>query len=68
MKGLHYLLAVILGSVALTGCVVRERRVVVAHPGGCRGGVYIEGHRGRHGVWHPGHWRCPGVVERIEVD
>ena len=51
----------------LSGCVVRERTVATG-PGRCAGGVWIDGHYGRHGRWHPGHWRCPGVVERIEID
>jgi hypothetical protein len=46
---------------SLTSCVVRER--TVARPGGCPGGVWIEGHEGPGGRWHPGHYRCPGVVE-----
>ncbi|HVZ75120.1 MAG TPA: hypothetical protein VHJ20_22210 [Polyangia bacterium] len=52
----------------LSGCLVRERTVAVA-PGGpaCRGGVWIEGHYGPRGRWHRGHWRCPGVVEEVEV-
>jgi hypothetical protein len=51
----------------LSGCVVRER-TVAARPGACPGGVWIEGHYGPRGRWHPAHWRCPGVVERIEID
>jgi hypothetical protein len=51
----------------LSGCVVRER-TVAARPGTCPGGYWIEGHYGPRGRWHPGHWRCPGVVERIEID
>ena len=52
-----------------SGCVVRERPATVyARPGGCPGGYWIEGHRhGPYGRWHPGHWRCPGVVDRIEI-
>jgi hypothetical protein len=51
---------------SLSACVVREERV--AHAGGpCRGGVWVEGYRGPRGRWHEGHWRCPGVVERVEV-
>jgi hypothetical protein len=50
----------------LSACVVREERVV-ARPGPCRGGVWVEGHYGPRGRWHPAHWRCPGVVERVEV-
>ena len=49
-------------TVALSGCVVHEREVVRAPPR-CPGGVWIEGHYGPHGHWHPAHWRCPGVVE-----
>jgi hypothetical protein len=54
-------------GVGTTGCV--EREVVVREPArACAGGVWIEGYRGRRGRWHPGHWRCPGVVEVVEVD
>jgi len=55
------------GAGALSGCVVRER-TVAARPGRCPGGYWVEGHRGPHGRWHEGHWRCPGVVERIEIE
>jgi hypothetical protein len=48
-------------ATSVSACVVREERV--ARPGPCRGGVWVEGHRGPYGRWHPGHWRCPGVVE-----
>jgi hypothetical protein len=58
-----------LSAVGSSGCVVRERRYANYPPaGGCRGGYWIEGHYGPRGRWHPGHWRCPGVVERIEID
>jgi len=56
----------LLGGSAASGCVVRERRT--AHAGYCRGGYWVEGHYGRLGRWHPGHWRCPGVVERVDID
>jgi hypothetical protein len=49
-----------------SGCVVREQHVATGPR--CRGAVWIDGHYGRYGRWHPGHWRCPGVVERIEID
>ena len=49
---------------ALEGCFVRTR----GYGGGCPGGVFIEGHRGPRGRWHEGHWRCPGVVEVVEID
>ncbi len=50
-------LAVTLGTAA-EGCYVGP-----AHPGHCPGGYWVEGHYGPRGRWHPGHWRCPGVVE-----
>jgi hypothetical protein len=56
--------AVLVGT--LSACVVREERV--ERPGRCEGGVWIEGHHGPAGRWHPGHWRCPGVVERVEIE
>jgi hypothetical protein len=58
-------LLVATAGLSATGCVVRETRV--ARPG-CSGGFWVEGHYGPHGRWHPGHWRCPGVRERIEID
>jgi hypothetical protein len=61
------ILFVLLGS-AVSGCVVRERTVARPGPAGCGGGVWIQGHYGPGGRWHPAHWRCPGVVERIEID
>jgi len=48
---------VLTSAVGVSGCVVREQRV--AHPAGCRGGYWVDGHRGYHGEWYPGHWRCP---------
>jgi hypothetical protein len=59
-------LAGVLGTLA-SGCVVRERRVAVG-PGRCPGGYWIEGHYSPRGRWHPGHWVCPGVVDRIEIE
>jgi hypothetical protein len=50
----------------LSGCVIEERPV--ARPRGCVGGEWIRGHYGPRGAWHRGHWRCPGVVEVVEVD
>ncbi len=37
-------------------------------PHRCAGGFWVEGHRGPRGRWHEGHWRCPGVVEVVEVE
>jgi len=53
-------------TIALPGCVVHEREVVRAPPR-CPGGVWVEGHYGPQGRWHPAHWRCPGVVEEVVV-
>jgi hypothetical protein len=49
---------VLTGAAGISGCVVRER--TVARPGPCRGGAWVEGHRGYHGEWVGGHWHCPG--------
>ena len=57
---------VALATIGLSGCVVHEREVVRAPPR-CPGGVWVEGHYGPRGAWHPGHWRCPGVVEEEVV-
>jgi hypothetical protein len=52
-----------LGALA-TGCVVESRPAY----GRCPGGYWIEGHYGPHGRWHRGHWRCPGIVEEVEIE
>ena len=67
MRRMYSWLAALAVVVGLSGCVVRERRVV-ARPGACPGGVWIAGHYGPRGRWHPGHWRCPGVVEKVEIE
>jgi hypothetical protein len=58
-------LALASGAV-LASCVIRER--TVERPRGCPGGFWVERHRGHHGRWERAHWRCPGVVERIEIE
>jgi hypothetical protein len=65
----------LLTSIVLTStlgaCTPRREVVVVreARPERpCPGGVWIAGHNGARGRWHPGHWRCEGVVERVEVE
>jgi hypothetical protein len=58
-------MAILFGSAS---CVVHEREVVRAPGPPCPGGVWVDGHYGPNGAWHPAHWRCPGVVEeRIVV-
>jgi len=52
-------------GISTSACVVRETRVA-RH--GCAGGYWVEGHYGPHGRWHPGHYRCPGVIERVEIE
>jgi hypothetical protein len=66
MSVLRVALLSCLTSMVLLGCVVEERPV--RHPRPCAGGVWVAGHYGPRGHWHPGHWRCPGVVEVVEVD
>jgi len=57
------ILSLCLASLTTGGCVVREEPVVRPGPRPCPAGVWIEGHRGPRGRWHPAHWRCPGVIE-----
>ncbi len=56
-------------SSALAGCVVRERTYArTAYPPPpppCAGGVWVDGHHGPYGHWHPGHWRCPEPGPRV---
>jgi hypothetical protein len=66
MRRLSWLGALAMLAATLSACVVRER--TVARPGYCAGGVWIGPHYGRYGGYHRGHWRCPGVVERVEID
>lgn len=67
-KRLSWLVSSGIVALSLAGCVVEER-VVVARPARpCPAGAWIEGHYGLRGRWHPGHWRCPNVVEVVEVE
>ena len=50
-------------ALAQSSCVVRETR-----RGPCPEAVWIEGHYGPRGRWHPGHWRCPARPEPIEIE
>jgi len=54
---------------AAPGCVVRERTYArPAYPPPappCAGGVWVDGHHGAYGRWHPGHWRCPEPGTRV---
>jgi hypothetical protein len=68
MSTLRNVFPVAVLALVLGGCVVEER-TVVARPGPpCRSAVWVEGHYGPRGRWHHGHWRCPGVVEVVEVE
>jgi hypothetical protein len=58
-------LRVLFVLLSLTSCIA-ERRPVVERPHGCRHPVWVEGHRGPHGHWHPGYWRCDDRVIVIE--
>jgi hypothetical protein len=49
----------------LAGCYVEERpvRVRPPHAPPCPNGIWVEGHYGAWGRWHPAHWRCErGVI------
>ncbi len=50
----------VLAASLLGGCIVRERVVLRDQAPPCRGGIWVEGHYGPYGHWHPGHWQCPG--------
>jgi hypothetical protein len=67
MSTLRTLVVAVLAVAAFSGCVVEERSDVRPAPR-CRGAAWVDGHYGPRGAWHPGHWRCPGVVEVVEVD
>jgi hypothetical protein len=63
IRSLRFLVLLSALLAPLGGCVVREVRGPA-----CAGGVWIAGHYGPRGRWHPGHWRCAGVVEVVEAD
>lgn len=44
----------------VAGCVVHEQ--VVARPA-CEREIWVEGHYGENGRWHPAHWACPEEPE-----
>ncbi len=62
----YIVLAAPFAYILLSACTVEERPA--RPPESCRNAVWIEGHRGPRGRWHPGHWRCEGVVEVVEVE
>ena len=41
-----------------SGCVVAVTERRPAPPERCVDAVWIAGHYGPRGHWHPGHWRC----------
>jgi hypothetical protein len=65
MPALRALLVPSLVAAALSGCIVETRPAPPPPP--CPGGYWVEGHYGPYGYWRRGHWRCPGVVEVVEV-
>jgi hypothetical protein len=67
MSALKAMFLPALVAIAASGCVVEERTVARPRPP-CPGGWWVEGHYGPRGHWHGGHWRCPGVVEVVEVE
>jgi hypothetical protein len=66
MRRLKNAVAMLLLVIPVAGCTVHT--VVVERRPPCPGGVWYEGHYGPRGRWHPGHWRCPGVIEVVEID
>ena len=64
METVRLLIAVLVAlGLSQVSCYVRETR-----PGGCPGGVWVEGHYGPRGRWHPPHARCPGRPAVIEIE
>ena len=61
MKPLALLTLIVLGAL-LPGCIVRAP---VYRGPACGGGpaIWVREHYDRHGYFHPGHWRCPEVIE-----
>ena len=61
-KLLKRLILVLTSALLAGGCVVHEQVAVRPAPPPCAGGVWVDGHYGPYGHWHPGHWRCPAPV------
>jgi hypothetical protein len=59
MRRMFLGVGIVLGLLGSTGCVVavQERRPPPPY-GYCANWVWIPGHYGPMGRWHPGHWRC----------
>jgi hypothetical protein len=56
-------LFVVLGLLVVLGAVESSCYVTPVREDHCRGGYWVEGHRGPRGRWREAHWRCPGVIE-----
>ena len=54
-------MAAAVAVLVLAGCAVEpapvREEVVVVRPGWGPGPVWVPGHFGYYGYWHPGHWR-----------
>lgn len=59
MKKVCFLMAFIALIPLLSGCTtyVRTPPVEVVGPSPYAGAVWVPGHYGPYGGWHPGHWR-----------
>jgi hypothetical protein len=59
MRRIFSSLGVLAVLVGLPGCIVRvDERRPPPPAGYCAGWVWVQGHYGPYGRWHPGHWRC----------
>jgi hypothetical protein len=58
-KVICFIVAAVVLTPLLSGCAtyVRPGPVIVAGPPPYAGAVWIPGHYGPYGGWHPGHWR-----------
>jgi hypothetical protein len=53
-----------LGLALVTSCMVQETVAVSPIPPGCDW-IWVDGHPGPWGGWHPAHWRCIGYPDEI---
>jgi hypothetical protein len=61
-RAVRWLLRVSLALVST--CQVRETVAVAPFPPDCDW-VFVEGHFGPWGNWHPSHWRCYGYPDQL---
>ena len=63
LRQLLFVVLAIFAAVLAQGCIVREVRP--ARP--CANAVWVEGHYGPRGAWHPAHWKCAAAAHEVII-